>query len=338
MILSRMHGIFSRQKGCGLWWLAWKILCRWEMCIPIIGFAISFSWLIFSGRVYLQLYNVMAEPAVIRGEIDQLSDDRRLYIASLKGVRAVTKLMTCEAGINFDEYTGTVAIYGVEDSYFRQLTGGKNMADIAFSQGMPYGILCQSAAIKLKKSEAALILSDDRLLEDFKVNDTDVRLYGWIEDVDNGLNGTDLSGLYVLEEWYDKLIPSDSVSSPDGAGGTEILVLTEHGWQAPELIRQLGNIGVSGTSQADTLLAEANEASQKYLYTGSIVGLCSLLICIYREKLWKEKYRIWMEMLERFYHDSHIRGKLLRRQYFMLFVISLLGSVIWQWISFVFEL
>lgn len=385
----------KRQKGCGIWWLSWKILYQRGACIPIVGFAVGFAWVLSASLAYLNLMTMMTEPVVIRGEMTSFSAEQRQYIKSLDGVQAVTKLYESEASVTIKEYTGTIAVYGVEEDYFKQLMAGNMTADIPFSQGMPYGLLCQSAALNLKKpimknengignatqgsenessdqmkkqddQKSGLILSDDMLLEDFEVNGNVVRLYGWIADTETGdsyitdkkletqihdslidMGSTFLSGVYVLDEWWNQLIEVPEGKDDSGADTgiynsgesetTEILIITEHGWQVPSLMRQLNDINITCTSQIETLLDETNKTGQNHLYTGSVVCICCIFICIYQEKLWLKQHYRWLEMLKQFYHDSHIYGKLMRRKYVILLGMSLLGSGIWQWISMIFE-
>ena len=139
----------KKKKGCGIWWLSWKILYQRGACIPIVGFAVGFAWVLSASLAYLNLMTTMTEPAVICGEMTSFSAEQRQYIRSLNGVKAVTKLYESEASVTIKEYTGTIAVYGVEEDYFKQLMAGNMTADIPFSQGMPYGLLCQSAALNL---------------------------------------------------------------------------------------------------------------------------------------------------------------------------------------------
>lgn len=385
----------KKEKGCGIWWLSWKILYQRGACIPIVGFAVGFAWVLSASLAYLNLMTMMTEPAVIRGEMTSFSAEQRQYIKSLNGVQAVTKLYESEASVTIKEYTGTIAVYGVEEDYFKQLMTGNMSADIPFSQGMPYGLLCQSAALNLKKpimknqngignaiesseneslnqmkkqddQKDGLILSDDMLLEDFEVNSSTVRLYGWIADAETGdryitnkkletqmhdsLTGTGstvLSGVYVLDEWWDQLleVPEEKddsgvdtgIYNPGESETMKILIMTEHGWQVLSLMRQLNDTNIACTSQIETLLEETNKTGQNHLYTGAAVCICCIFICIYQEKLWLKQHYRWLEMLKQFYYDFHIYGKLMRRKYVILLGMSLLGSGIWQWLSMIFE-
>ena len=82
-----------------------------------------------------------------------------------------------------------------------------------------------------------LILSDDMLLEDFEVNSSTVRLYGWIADTETA--NTVLSGVYVLDEWWDQLleVPEEKddsgvdtgIYNPGESETMKILIMTEHG-------------------------------------------------------------------------------------------------------------
>ena len=364
----------KKKKGCGIWWLSWKILYQRGACIPIVGFAVGFAWVLSASLAYLNLMTTMTEPAVICGEMTSFSAEQRQYIKSLNGAKAVTKLYESEASVTIKEYTGTIAVYGVEEDYFKQLMVGNMTADIPFSQGMPYGLLCQSAALNLKKpimknengignaiesSENApldqmkkqddqkdgLILSDDMLLEDFEVNSSTVRLYGWIADTETA--NTVLSGVYVLDEWWDQLleVPEEKddsgvdtgIYNPGESETMKILIMTEHGWQVLSLMRQLNDTNIACTSQIETLLEETNKMGQNHLYTGAAVCICCIFICIYQEKLWLKQHYRWLEMLKQFYYDFHIYGKLMRRKYVILLGMSLLGSGIWQWLSMIFE-
>ena len=93
----------KKEKGCGIWWLSWKILYQRGACIPIVGFAVGFAWVLSASLAYLNLMTMMTEPAVIRGEMTSFSAEQRQYIKSLNGVQAVTKLYESEASVTIKE-------------------------------------------------------------------------------------------------------------------------------------------------------------------------------------------------------------------------------------------
>lgn len=348
------------------WYLAGHMLRQKDAVIPVIGFAVCFVWLLSACGAYFNLYQVLREPAVIYGEVPTFSGELRQYVTELDGIEAVTRLSKTAAEIQWEDYSGSISVYGVETEYMEWLAKENLSSESAFSEGMAYGILSESAAGNLKKhnqtqsiqsfgvreekTEKKLVLMEGDLMKDFSVGESNmVRLYGLIGDSSDAdgdafedTSVDKMAGLFLSEKWYAEFFSnageSGSEAVLDMSATQTLLMNVSHGYQVKEILKRLAANNVTGQSSVTGHSETVQEECMMRLYTGIIILICSICLLVYQEKLWKERHQDAIEDLGRFFGGQKAVRSIFRRRRILLIIAGIAGSFVWQWISTVFEL